>query len=82
MLLSGSLAPALRTGMMVVTEPALSSSSVHVSRVGMRHAVLGKSGLASPDALIAGAVSALRAPVARATGSFSFQQIKNTMFQL
>ena len=30
--------------------------------------VLGKSGLASPDAPIAGALSALRAPVARATG--------------
>ena len=29
----------------------------------------GKSGLASPDAPIAGAFSALRAPVARATGS-------------
>ena len=30
--------------------------------------MLGKSGLASPDAPIAGALSALRAPVARATG--------------
>ena len=61
---------ALHKARFAMTEPALSSSSVHVSRVGMRHAVLGKSGLASPDALIAGAVSALRAPAARATGSF------------
>ena len=62
---------------MNMTEPALFGSSVHVSRVGMRRAVLGKSGLASPDAPIAGAVSALRATVARARSFFSHTHISS-----